>query len=108
MGGNSEWTNLQLLAALFGALRKNSDLIAENTSYDPNRDYESLITFVPDRTGHDKRYAVDTGMIKRELGWQPSRSLAQGLRETVAWYVTHLDWCETVLKDYDRTRLGMK
>ena len=53
---------------------------------------ESMIEYVKDRAGHDRRYAVDWSKIKHELGWQPSVTLEEGLRKTIDWYQTHRDW----------------
>ena len=67
-----------------------------------------LTTFVPDRPGHDRRYAIDASKITRELGWTPRRDFESGLRETVLWYIEHRDWCEAVQTGrYDRERLGL-
>jgi dTDP-glucose 4,6-dehydratase len=67
-----------------------------------------LKTFVADRPGHDRRYAIDATKIRRELGWAPAHSFESGLRETVRWYVEHRDWCEAVQSGrYDRQRLGL-
>ena len=55
-----------------------------------------LITFVKDRPGHDRRYAIDASKIARELGWQPAERFESGLRQTVRWYLDHLDWVENV------------
>lgn len=57
-----------------------------------------LITFVPDRPGHDRRYAVDASKIENELGWRPSQSFEAGIRETVAWYLQHQDWVGRVTR----------
>jgi dTDP-glucose 4,6-dehydratase len=57
---------------------------------------ESLIEHVPDRKGHDRRYAIDFTRAVRELGWTPSVAFEQGLRDTVQWYVEHERWCEGV------------
>ena len=66
-----------------------------------------LIAFVPDRPGHDSRYALDAGQIERELGWRPQESFDSGLRKTVLWYLEHRDWCERVQGAYRRERLGL-
>ena len=58
--------------------------------------YARLITFVEDRPGHDKRYAIDASKISRELDWRPQYSFATGLRETVKWYTENRHWCEVV------------
>ena len=56
--------------------------------------YAELISFVKDRPGHDRRYAIDSGKIARELGWQPRESFESGLRKTVGWYVENLAWMD--------------
>ena len=70
--------------------------------------YAALKTFVPDRPGHDRRYAIDATKLRTELGWRPSYDFERGLRHTVEWYVSHREWCATVLagKDQDQ-RLGL-
>jgi dTDP-glucose 4,6-dehydratase len=80
IGGRSERTNLQLTHALLEALGKP----------------ESLIRYVPDRPGHDRRYAIDCSKIERELGWRPSVSFEDGLRETIAWYRDRPDWIASI------------
>ena len=107
VGGNSELTNLELLQALFQALKDQAELIAEHTEFRTDIDYASLIEYVPDRPGHDRRYAIDAGKIRRELGWVPKESFRTGLSSTVAWYIRNLDWCREVLQDYGRQRLGL-
>jgi dTDP-glucose 4,6-dehydratase len=63
---------------------------------------------VPDRPGHDQRYAIDTAKTRRELGWRPRHSFEQGIRKTVGWYLENRDWCEAVQAGkYDRERLGL-
>jgi dTDP-glucose 4,6-dehydratase len=86
IGGNAERTNLQVVHAL-------CDLLAEIV---PGRDYRSLITFVKDRPGHDRRYAIDGARIADELGWRPQETFESGLRKTVQWYVEHADWVAAV------------
>ena len=69
--------------------------------------YESLITFVQDRPGHDLRYAIDASKIERELGWKPQESFETGIRKTVQWYLDNLQWCRRVQDgSYQRERLG--
>jgi dTDP-glucose 4,6-dehydratase len=58
--------------------------------------YETLITYVKDRPGHDRRYAIDARKIERELGWKPAETFASGIRKTVQWYLAHADWVERV------------
>ena len=71
--------------------------------------YRGLVSFVADRPGHDRRYAIDAGRIRSELGWSPCFSFEEGLRATVQWYLDHADWCTEVTRDrYDGGRLGLK
>jgi len=58
--------------------------------------YAALITYVKDRAGHDRRYAIDVCKIERELGWKPAETFETGIRKTVAWYLAHMDWVERV------------
>ncbi|GIW80695.1 MAG: dTDP-glucose 4,6-dehydratase [Gemmatales bacterium] len=76
IGGRCELANLDLTHTLLDILKKP----------------RSLIRFVPDRPGHDRRYAVDCSKIERELGWRPTIPFPQGLRDTVTWYQEHNDW----------------
>ena len=71
--------------------------------------HSELITQVDDRPGHDRRYAIDPSRITKELGWQPSHSLEEGLAATVAWYLEHKEWCNKVSNraQYDGGRLGL-
>ncbi|WP_150047611.1 dTDP-glucose 4,6-dehydratase [Methylomonas rhizoryzae] len=63
--------------------------------------YAEQITFVTDRPGHDRRYAIDAGKLQRELGWQPAETFETGIRKTVGWYLEHQDWVQNVLSgDY--------
>lgn len=81
VGGQSPRTNLDVVKAILRILGKP----------------ESLIEFVDDRPGHDLRYAVDTGKIRRELGWRPAVEFADGLAGTVQWYLDHRSWWEDIL-----------
>ena len=71
--------------------------------------HEKLIQRVTDRPGHDRRYAIDPSRISTELGWQPRHNVEEGLAETVSWYLSHQDWCQTVREKagYDGGRLGI-
>ena len=60
---------------------------------------ESLISFVPDRPGHDRRYALNISKVTRRLGWRPRHHFQDGLRETVDWYLAHRTWWERVLSE---------
>ena len=83
IGGNAEKTNLEVVSAVCALLDELKPA---------KKKYESLITYVKDRPGHDRRYAMDAGKIARELGWRPAESFASGLRKTVQWYLAHATW----------------
>ena len=75
----------------------------------PHKPHKSLIKFVDDRPGHDRRYAIDAGKIKKELGWEPSESLDTGLKKTIQWYLKNPQWIERVMSGaYKGQRLGLK
>ncbi|HOX26611.1 MAG TPA: dTDP-glucose 4,6-dehydratase [Candidatus Krumholzibacteria bacterium] len=80
IGGGNEWSNLALVKLLLAELGKP----------------ESLIEFVPDRPGHDRRYAIVADKIRGELGWRPLRPFAEGIRSTVAWYLANRSWWEKI------------
>jgi dTDP-glucose 4,6-dehydratase len=99
VGGGNERTNLEIVDRI-------CDVVNELR---PGSDTRRLKAFVPDRPGHDRRYAIDATKIARELGWRQARSFEEGLRETVRWYAEHRDWCEGVQAGrYDRERLGLR
>jgi dTDP-glucose 4,6-dehydratase len=109
IGGHSERTNLEVLDAICAALEdlrpavKNEALRAKGVTR-----YGDLRTFVADRPGHDRRYAIDAEKIRTELGWKPRVTFEEGIRSTVRWYLEHRDWCRQVQADsYDRERLGL-
>ena len=88
IGGFNEWTNIDLIKLLCSIM--DSKLGREKGSS------EQLITYVKDRPGHDKRYAIDASKIKKELGWQPSLQFAEGLEKTIDWYLNNPDWLDNV------------
>jgi dTDP-glucose 4,6-dehydratase len=105
IGGGNERTNLQVVDALCAALEAERPA-ARNPAL-AGRPYPALKTFVPDRPGHDRRYAIDASKIRRELGWTPRHAFEDGLRETVRWYLANRAWCEAVeTGKYRRERLG--
>lgn len=69
--------------------------------------YHELKQFVPDRPGHDRRYAVDASKLRRELGWGPRHAFGDGIRQTAQWYLDHQEWCQASRVGYDRERLGL-
>ena len=90
VGGNNEVKNLDLVEQI-------CQLMDELAPDLPVRPASSLITFVKDRAGHDRRYAIDASKIERELGWSPQETVEGGLRRTVEWYLTHKDWWQPLL-----------
>jgi dTDP-glucose 4,6-dehydratase len=109
IGGFGERTNLELVDLLCAELerqrpaRGNAALRAKGIA-----SYGELKTFVEDRPGHDRRYAIDSSRIRRELGWAPAHDLASGLAATVSWYLANGAWCESVQSgSYRRERLGL-
>jgi dTDP-glucose 4,6-dehydratase len=88
IGGNNEWTNIDLIHLLCKIMDKKLNR-AEGTS-------ASLITFVKDRAGHDLRYAIDSSKLQNELGWKPSLQFEEGLEKTVDWYLTNEAWLNNV------------
>jgi len=109
IGGNNERTNLQIVDTLCDELDARAP-VAKNPKL-ANTDiasYRELKTFVVDRPGHDRRYAIDASKIREELGWEPQHNLESGLAATVQWYLEHREWCEAVQTGNDvRQRLGL-
>jgi dTDP-glucose 4,6-dehydratase len=81
IGGNNEWKNIDIVRLLLRMLNKP----------------DTLIRFVKDRPGHDRRYAIDAGKISRALGWKPTVTFESGLKSTVEWYLAHRTWWERVM-----------
>lgn len=95
IGGNNEWKNIDLVEKL-------CDIMDELLSR-PAGTARQLITFVKDRPGHDRRYAIDASKLKRELGWEPSIRFEEGFRQTAQWYLEHTTWLHHVLSgEYQR------
>ncbi|MGH8728012.1 MAG: dTDP-glucose 4,6-dehydratase [Burkholderiales bacterium] len=87
IGGSNEKTNLDVVTAICATLDEH---------FPEARPHSRLVTFVKDRPGHDRRYAMNSGKIMRELNWKPCESFESGLKKTVQWYVDHQPWIESV------------
>ena len=107
IGGMNERTNLAIVDTICAALEARLPA-AENDALRARgcRSYAELKTFVEDRPGHDRRYAIDASHIRRELGWKPAHTFDEAIGKTVSWYLDHRGWCETVQPRYGRERLG--
>jgi len=100
VGGDGERANIDVVVTICG-------LLDELLPSSPHRPHEQLITFVTDRPGHDRRYAMDSAKIQSELGWRPRESFDSGLRETVRWYLDNRWWWEPIWSQkYRGARLG--
>lgn len=97
IGGGNQPTNLELVQVL-------CEILDEVKPESSNKPHRSLIQFVEDRPGHDRRYAINIQKIGQELGWEPRKWLGAGLRETVSWYLDNQDWLDIVLikPDYQK------
>jgi dTDP-glucose 4,6-dehydratase len=89
VGGSSEKTNIEVVQTICGSL----DELLPDSAYRP---HASLIKFVTDRPGHDRRYAIDASKLRRELGWLPRETFRSGIRKTIEWYLDHREWLESV------------
>jgi dTDP-glucose 4,6-dehydratase len=89
IGGNSERANIDVVSAI-------CDLVDEMRPASGAAPRRSLITFVEDRPGHDRRYAINADKLSSEVGWKPAERFESGLRKTVRWYLDHADWVESV------------
>lgn len=100
VGGNSEKQNIEVvktICALLDAQHPRSD----------GAPYEAQITYVKDRPGHDRRYAIDASKLKRELGWEPAHTFEEGISQTVGWYLDNRTWVDRVLDgSYRLERIG--
>jgi dTDP-glucose 4,6-dehydratase len=89
IGGENEWENIKLLHTLISLVSKQAGLDIEKV--------HATITFVKDRPGHDRRYAIDCSKIKKELGWNREASFETGLEKTIAWYLANTQWVDGIL-----------
>ena len=100
IGGHNEKQNIEVVKTI-------CNILDELKPQADGQSYESLISFVKDRPGHDLRYAIDASKIENELNWIPDESFKSGIRKTVKWYLNNLDWCRRVQDgSYQRERLG--
>jgi dTDP-glucose 4,6-dehydratase len=90
IGGHNEWANIHIVQLICDLIDEMAPQLGGNS--------RKLIAFVKDRPGHDRRYAIDAGKIKDELGWLPAHKFEQGIRETVRWYLDNQTWVRSVLK----------
>jgi dTDP-glucose 4,6-dehydratase len=90
IGGHNEWANIHIVELICDLIDEMAPHLGGNS--------RKLITFVKDRPGHDRRYAIDASKIQNELGWVPAHKFEQGIRETVRWYLDHQAWVNSVLK----------
>jgi len=91
IGGHNEWANMRIVEVICDLVDEFKPELGGQT--------RKLITFVKDRPGHDRRYAIDAEKIRRELGWLPAHKFEDGIRETVRWYIDNQDWVKTVLTE---------
>jgi dTDP-glucose 4,6-dehydratase len=99
IGGHNEKQNLEVVQTICSIL---DALVPKETPY------AEQITYVTDRPGHDRRYAIDSSKMSRELNWQPEETFETGLRKTIEWYLTNQTWCQHVQDgSYQRERLGI-
>ena len=102
IGGHSEQRNIEVVRQICRILE------TALPSQKPPRGFESLVTFVTDRPGHDRRYAIDAHKIEQELHWRPAETFASGLEKTVRWYLENRDWWQRVLDgSYGLERAGL-
>ncbi|MFM5026084.1 dTDP-glucose 4,6-dehydratase [Aeromonas caviae] len=106
IGGHNEKKNIEVVKTICAILEELAPIQYSKLNI---QNYESLMTFVKDRPGHDRRYAIDASKIADELGWQPEETFETGLRKTVEWYLNNEQWWQRVLNgDYQLARLGVE
>ncbi|MGN6555872.1 MAG: dTDP-glucose 4,6-dehydratase [Verrucomicrobiota bacterium] len=90
IGGHNEWANINIVKLICDLIDELAPQLGGNS--------QKLITYVKDRPGHDRRYAIDASKIQKELGWVPAHTFEKGIRETVQWYLENQTWVKTVLE----------
>jgi dTDP-glucose 4,6-dehydratase len=109
IGGHNEKQNLDVVQTICSILNELVPINRHSREGANLGGYESLITYVQDRPGHDRRYAIDSSKIQRELGWTPIETFETGLKKTVQWYLDNSAWCQNVQDgSYQRERLGVE
>jgi dTDP-glucose 4,6-dehydratase len=88
IGGHNEWANIRIVEVICDLIDELAPQLGGNS--------RALITFVKDRPGHDRRYAIDAGKIQKELSWVPAHRFEEGIRETVRWYLDNQAWVKSV------------
>jgi dTDP-glucose 4,6-dehydratase len=88
IGGHNEWANLHIVQLICDTIDEFAPQLGGNS--------RKLISFVTDRPGHDRRYAIDATKIHRELGWTPAHKFEDGIRETIRWYLDNQTWVSAV------------
>jgi dTDP-glucose 4,6-dehydratase len=107
IGGHNEKANIDVVKTICELLEELVPTNCHSLKGGNSKGFESLITYVKDRPGHDVRYAIDASKIERELGWVPEESFESGLRKTVEWYLSNESWWKRVLDgSYSGERLG--
>ena len=101
IGGNNEMKNIDVVRTICSIL---DELMP--SKFTNIKNYEELITFVEDRSGHDLRYAIDAAKIQKELNWAPLETFSKGIRRTVEWYLANLAWCKKVKESRDIKKIG--
>lgn len=117
IGGKSEKKNIEVVNIICETLDRLVPKLLKNSKNKQNlntinkkniKSFKELITFVPDRPGHDIRYAINTSKIEKELNYIPKENFETGIEKTIRWYLNNLDWCEKIQdRNYSRERLGV-
>ncbi|MDC7825589.1 dTDP-glucose 4,6-dehydratase [Pseudomonas sp. BLCC-B13] len=101
VGGWNEKANIEVVHTL-------CDILDQESPRDDGKSYREQITFVKDRPGHDRRYAIDASRLERELGWKPAETFETGIRKTVRWYLDNQDWVQNVTSGAYRDWVGQQ